>query len=319
MTRAAIALVVLSAAMLVGCEDPGFRQASEVFSPRVLAMVASHPEIGPLQTVTVSAMVVDADGSAIDDPAAFEWHACLKADDIPGLGGMMFQGGEADEGCGGFPDLTRLGAPDGTDFALTTPPVPEELIGMISEMFGENLPPGAIRAIVDEVGLPITFELTIRDPVTGELVVRGFKRVIYVAARDELGTNPPGPRFSVGDTFVRGGGSRERWVCDVPGDGALPQVRAGEVVPIRPARDDEGWREKFPVIDLAGRIVDATEGAYYSFFSTGGEFAHRVTSAPDRDTRWTAPEEPGLWPMWVVVRDGHAGVAACRIDVNVVP
>src|SRR5688500_1512833 len=152
MRRGTVIQALLAGAMLAGCEDPGFRQRSEVFSPRVLAMVASHPEVGPFDVVRVSAMVVDAEGRPIDDPAAFEWRACLKADDVPGLGGMMFQGGEPDEGCGGFPDLTSLGDPDGTDFVLAAPPAPEALIAMASEMFGDDLPMGAIEAIVEQVG-----------------------------------------------------------------------------------------------------------------------------------------------------------------------
>lgn len=313
--------ITAAVVLLTGCPDPGFKSPSEIFGPRVLAMVADHPEISPLQTVRVSALVVDGEGVQQEDPAAFEWRVCLKADEIPGLGGMMFQaGGDADEGCGGFPDLTdRFGMVDGTDFRLTAPPLPDELIEMIAAMFGDDLPIEAIRAIVNEVGIPITFDLTVKDPATDAVLVRGFKRVILVGERTELGSNPPGPRFTVGDTFVRGGGVRGRWACDPVGDAGPPEIRAGEEVEIRPAADDETWRETFPVIDLAGRVVEAHEGSYYSFFSTGGELGDNVTSSPDRDTTWIAPDEPGTWPLWVVVRDGHAGVAACRIDVEVVP
>ena len=313
------ALLAGTLLLLAGCEDPGFRMPSEVFGPRVLAMVASHPEVAPLQTVTLSALVVDAEGRHIEDPAAFEWHACLKAEEVPGLGGMMFQGAEPDEGCGGFPDLSRLGMQDGADYRFTAPVVPEELIAMLTDMFGDEIAPEAIRAIFDEVGFPITIELTVRDPASGEVLVRSFKRIILVVERTERGTNPPGPRITVGETFVRGGGSRGRFACDAVGDGTMPVVRAGEEVDVQPAPDDEAWRETFPVIDLEGKIVEAHEGAYYSFFSTRGEFGDNVTSAPDRDTTWIAPSEPGVVPMWFVVRDGHAGVAACRIDVTVVP
>ena len=33
---------------------------------------------------------------------------------------------------------------------------------------------------------------------------------------------------------------------------------------------------------------------------------------------WTAPAEPGPQAIWVVVRDGHGGSSACRLDVEVI-
>lgn len=317
MRRLLTALVV--ALVLPGCIENDFKRPSEIFSHRVLALVADKPEVAPDERLRISALVVDPEGERITDPGMFEWKICLRVELVPGLSGMMFQDIETDEGCGGWPDLTVLGYPDGDEFVIPAlPPIDDELLAMRAEMLGDDLPLEAIRMISEQIGFPIAIELTVRDPATGGELVRAFKRIILVE-RAERGTNPPGPRFWLGDSFVRQSGGTRAFECHTPGEDVLPQVRAGEELEVRPDPDDEWWRETFPVIDLEGDIVEAKEGAYYSFFSTEGVFADDVNSAPTRDTTWTAPREPGIWPLWLVVRDGHAGTAACRVDVEVTP
>ena len=318
MMRARI-LTLLAVLVIGGCIENDFERPSKIFSHRVLAIVADKPEVAPGERVRISALVVDPEGERISDPARFEWRVCLRVELVPGLSGMMFQDIEMDEGCGGWPDLTLFGHPDGSDFVLPAlPEISDELLAMRAEMLGDDLPIDAIRRISEEIGFPIAIELTVRDPATGAELVRAFKRIILVE-REDRGTNPPGPRVWLDETFLRQSGASRPFECHTPGEDVLPQVRAGEVLDVRPDPDDEWWRETFPVIDLEGRIVEAKEGAYYSFFSTGGEFDDDVNSAPTRDTTWRAPEEPGIWPIWLVVRDGHAGTAACRMDVDVVP
>ena len=88
------------------------------------------------------------------------------------------------------------------------------------------------------------------------------------------------------------------------------EEQAGATLTLSP-EPDEDWLETFPALDLEGQVITGREDAYYSWFSTAGDFGFETTRPPGRDTEWTAPMEPGEVPFWLVVRDGHLGTSAC--------
>ncbi|MBZ0121149.1 MAG: hypothetical protein K8H88_29405, partial [Sandaracinaceae bacterium] len=61
------------------------------------------------------------------------------------------------------------------------------------------------------------------------------------------------------------------------------------------------------------------ESAYYAWYSTAGAFDADITQRPERDVEWTAPVIPGVYPIWLVVRDGHLGASYCRAEIEVRP
>ena len=91
------------------------------------------------------------------------------------------------------------------------------------------------------------------------------------------------------------------------------------MIEIAPATEDgeEPWLEDYQVIDARGELQERTERAFYSWFSTGGEFDQNVTKSPLRNQIWRTPATPGTYPLWLVVRDGHGGASACDLEVEI--
>ncbi|MBX3218482.1 MAG: hypothetical protein KF850_41130, partial [Labilithrix sp.] len=63
------------------------------------------------------------------------------------------------------------------------------------------------------------------------------------------------------------------------------------------------------------KVEERREGIRVSWFSTGGAFAEEQTGRSEEDADgtetsnvWTAPSEPGLVRVWVVIRDDRGGV-----------
>lgn len=173
-------------------------------------------------------------------------------------------------------------------------------------------PERVVRQVFEQVGLPVMVEFELRDP-DGAIVLEGFKR-FFLSSRAERTTNPPPPRFAIAGRWVRA--SEDDPLACTPA-AEPPEVSAGAVVTLAPDEDDEAWLETYPALDLAGDLIDKRESAFYSWFSTAGDFAFAVTRPPERQVEWIAPDAPGDYPLWLVVRDGHLGTSACRATVSV--
>jgi hypothetical protein len=185
----------------------------------------------------------------------------------------------------------------------------------LAESYGDRLPIDLVRRLAETAGFPATVELTVTAEDTGETLVRAFKRVT-LTTRPERGTNPPPPRFQIGDAWVGPVADGTPFLC-APEEAALEPLDAGSETVLSPAEDDDAWREQYPILTIDGAIATVTEGAYYSWYATAGDLRQGKTSAPAREEIWTAPSEGGQEALWLVVRDGHGGTSACRIDVDV--
>lgn len=294
--RRARAILLALVGILVACDGPSFDAPSIVLGPRVLAAVADPPELGPGTDVRVAVLTAEAEGATLELTAALSIAELAR-----GAGQRL-----------GDDAAPVALVPDGDAWVLPGGAV-EDAIEALFDVIGDappETPEHVVRFVYESVGLPVRIDITMRD-ADGEVILEAFKRVV-LTSRASTTTNPPPPRFRVAGAWASGteGAFRCAW------EDAPPIVAAGEAVTLAPD-PDEPWLESFPVLDLEGGVITGTEAAYYSWFSTGGDFDFDVTRAPRRDAEWSAPATPGPRPIWLVVRDGHLGVSACRVDVEV--
>ena len=297
MKRAAISLVLVLA--LAACDGPSFEPASIVLGPRVLAIVAEPAETVPGVDITLVPLVA----LPHDEVVSFEWSADLSTEALAASAGQPL---------GEPADLTRLDW-DGERATLSGSDTRAALDALFALIDGApaGTPEHVVRFVYDEVGLTVPVRFVMRG-ADGAILLEGQKRVVF-SPRATPSTNPPPPRFALGGRWVSARDG-DPFAC-VP-EGEAPTVTAGEVLTLSPD-PDESWLETFPSLDLDGRRVEGTEAAYYSWFSTGGDFVFDVTRVPNREGEWTAPDEPTVLPIWLVVRDGHLGTSACRAEVVV--
>lgn len=299
MRRAAsLALAMLA----LGCEGDAFVPPSLVEGPRLLAVIADRPVVAPGQDVTLTPFVAGPDGAP---DVTMEYRASLSTRALSLAAGQDI-GEDA-------PPLALV--TDGRTATLPGEATQAAIDALLALVAGApaGTPEDVVRLVYETVGLVVTVELVMRG-TDGAVVVEGFKRLLLMPAPEAV-LNPPPPRFAIGDAWVDARDAASPFDCAAETD--PPRVLAGAEVTLAP-EGDEDWLERYPALDLEGRLVESVENAYYSWFSTGGDFTLAVTRAPNRETVWTAPETPGTVPIWLVVRDGHLGTSACRAEVIVV-
>ncbi len=286
---------IAAALLIASCAGPAFDEPSLVRGPRVLAVIAEPPEIAPGQAIQLRELTALAPGASV------EWSLDASPAALAAAAGQTL-----------FEVREPIVLPDGRIEPELTQAAIEELLTLVSDA-----PPGTpehvVRFVYEEVGLVLQVQFVVRDR-GGAILAEGWKR-IGLSPRGALTTNPPPPRFRVG----------ERWASGRLGDPATCapeaaplEARAGETIVLAPD-PDESWLERYPALDLDGRAIEGAENAYYSWFATAGDFQFAVTRAPERDVEWTAPAAPGDVTLWLVVRDGHLGAAACAATIRVVP
>lgn len=288
------ASAIVSCALLCACNGPSFDSPSRVLGPRLLAVVAEPPETAPGVDVTLTPFV------ALLEGATYEWTIDLSPRALASAAGQ---------------DLFETREPivlDGTIRGADTQRAIDELLALIGDA-APGTPEHVVRFVYEEVGLIVIAQVVVLD-ADGARIAEGFKRV-NLTPRAGPTSNPPPPRFRVGERWVSARGV-DPTRC-VP-EGEPLEVAPGELVVLAP-EPDEPWLETYPALDLEGRRVEGVENAYYSWFSTGGDFQFNVTRAPEQEVEWTAPTTPGDYPMWLVVRDGHLGTSRCATSVRVTP
>jgi len=320
---AALALVVCS-----GCIDIDFEPPSIVQTPRVLAMRADPPEALIGEDIHFEALLVDADGEDLSAQAGVEveWVICLGLDAILDAANLANPATSTTEDCRpGSPSRLVL-EPDGAPDRAILPGEVLTGIAMMLPMGDPTMPPPdpgipgvdaetlqTLVEVIAEVGIPLEVRVIVRRD--GEQILSGFKR-FAVTTRPDPTTNPPPPRFAIDGTEVSARDGDDPHAC-VTADGSTPVVEAGTQIPLAPDEDEEPWLESYPVFDFAGEVLILDETAYYSWFSTAGGFDPEISQRPERDSTWSTPQEPGTYPLWVVVRDGHLGISWCRTTVQV--
>ncbi len=334
MTRTIHTLTLVSALLLTSCIDADFARPSLVQTTRVLAMVAEPPVAGVDVAVTFDALVVTETGAPLQhDPGAgvtFEWNACLVPESVPGLQGMQYDADGTQQGCGGAPSIPLATSSSGSatlPAGLLSQVVAGTSLSSAAEILG--VPVSLLTEALARTGVIVTVELRITRPEQPPLIA--FKRVVLQDKphAEVIASNPPPPRFSIrlrneqeGDaTWISARDQDDRWRCDW--EDAPRALHANQTYVLDPvdvpdtAEDEVDWRESYEVIDLTGRFLTLREQAYYAWYGNAGRLDQEQTTEPADEELWRAPQEPGNHVLWLVVRDGHAGVSACRIDVEV--
>lgn len=311
MTKLFAKLALASAVLaLSGCvedlDPPGI-----VVTPRILAIVAEAPESAPGVDVEVDAMI--SIPAEVARPLTLRWEACLDPQSVlraSGFRNIEVEGGGA-AACD--PQTLAEGEPyvvrgERTGALLTT-------LRAAAMIGGFDI--SLIESVLATAGLAYFVDVDVLD-ANGDLVVSGYKRVA-MTTRESPTTNPPPPTFRVDELEIA---ISERFVCRTA-DGVVPTFPAATAIELAPTLADgateEPWIESFPIFDYTGGLTIAQENAYYTWYATAGSIGEHTTRPPDRETTWTTPTEAGPHTLWLVVRDGHLGQSACRLDVLVGP
>jgi hypothetical protein len=287
------------------CVDlPEFPRPSLIDRPRVLAIVAEPPEAAPGQPVELSLLLAGASSAEIT------WRACGAFDSFTG-GGSQY-GDETEEHCGSERgDVLEPGERTQLPGALTSRLFDD--LELAAAILGSALPLATVALIRDEVGLPFVVEATV---IADGKLIRAVKRVV-ISPRERRNTNPPPPRFSLAGQEIAAERA-DSFRCD-PLEGGVARGASASDIELRPLfeGDSEPWIEAYPVLDARGALVRRSERAFYSWFSSAGELAESITTAPLSSQRWTTPPAAGCHALWLVIRDGHGGASACRTEVAI--
>jgi hypothetical protein len=308
------------AALLGGClELPDFESGSIVKGPRVLAVVAEPPEIRPGETLDLSILI-----AGVEDPSQTEitWRACGSFDGFFGGGGAQYGEEQADEGCGAGLAFELGEGPTAQLPGVLTASLFDNL-DVIAMTLGSDLPEGIIDEIRSSVGIAFLVEATVR---TEGKLIRATKRVL-LSENDDPHTNPPPPQLMF---------ARDQPVIAQPdeplrcaGEGGEPvTAEPGVAVELAPfmgalvagedgAPDEEPWLETYNILNARGELRERQERAFYAWYATAGELESGSTKSPLRNNVWRTPSEPGDYPLWLIIRDGHGGTSACQLTVTV--
>lgn len=288
---------------------------SIVASERLLAVRADPPEAAPGAVITLRALVVGPDGTLANPPVRWAWCRAPK----PLTTNNSVSDRCLDESGDGVSPLDPAG-----------PVVQAELPADACALFGPDSPPAAPGELPPRPPDPdVTggYYQPVRILVPGgegaPLAGFGFAR---------LACNLAGAPIDVAQAF------RSRYVANhnpaiesvlastTDGSMAMPLGREGDAPATDPITAGHGsalhltarWTadspETFPVFDPEQRqLVEQRESLRVSWYATAGRFAHDHTGrdgddpARDSENQWTAPDQPGLVHLWVVLRDSRGG------------
>lgn len=343
----------LIAVWLLGCDSVQFARPSQVDYARQIALVVDPPVFRPGDVLSARALVVtpegehllpdgevvEADGErSCSGNVCFEWAVCLRPERSGGLNAVQYNPSVPSQACTAMGEGTLGSAltvdEEGTLFIDTSPlrtALDLGAISMVAEAVG--IPDELAAEIIGRTGIPIIVEL--RVFAEGEVFV-GYKRVLMLddgCTDDCPGRNPPAPQLGIrlfADdaapmTFVTGRGVApfECVPCARAADGSCvpdgsPLVLAADKrYLLSPDEDIHEWAEPYTVLSLAGELETLQEQGYFAFYTTAGHMQQQDTRYPAAEEIFRSPAELGEHTFWVVARDGHYGVSACRVRYRV--
>jgi hypothetical protein len=290
---------VVALAVLAGC-NLNLDAPTLVKTPRILAIVADPPEAAPGEDVAISVMAFDPMGRELSYAfeVCFDAASILDADNFDPERAMCFP--LEDDGF-----RTML---SGERTALLS-----QILDSLTPAQTGGFSVQAIRTIVSTAGFPLRVQVDVLAP-DGTVLVSGHK-LVGITTREARTHNPPPPFLFVNDVpYVGGFGGGAAFDCLT----LFPEpVLAGSFVSLQPGDDAEAWIETFPIYDFTGDVRIGEEGGYYSWYATGGTMPVETTTYPREGVDWLAPEEPGTYRLWYVVRDGHLGTSGCTFELEV--
>ncbi|MBL8604671.1 MAG: hypothetical protein JNK72_22285 [Myxococcales bacterium] len=311
MTRAALLAMALAA---TGCIE-SLDSKELVTGPRILDMVADRPEVNPGQSVSLSVFLA---GLSENAAPTYRWQWCVANTISRGATNVSdFGTNSSESGCFGTDGGAAANLGTGPTATL---PVPANLLEALEEaarraaMGGQNLPvsPEVIAALARDIGLVLGFAVTVE--VDGR-VLRGYKRVVVSANRENANTNPPAPRFRFDGRWVgREAGSDRRCVAE---DGRPLTAPRNASVALAPDGDETAWQQRYTILNATGTLATREERGFYAWYASSGDLARQSTRSPTRDNAWRTGAAAGPQTLWVFLRDGHGGTSACETPVTV--
>jgi hypothetical protein len=296
------------ACALTACDTvPDLPSPSLIDRPRVLALVSEPPELWPGEEASLGALL-----AGFDEAPELHWRACASFASTER--NRQYQEMSLSQGCGGALTVELGEGPSAVLPGELTQALFDNL-ELAGQVLGVELPEATVRQLREDVGLPLSIEVN-AEYEGAEL--RAIKRVL-VSERETPHTNPPPPRFLLGDTpIVTDPDQAMRCVAE---SGETPRVDLDTKVELAPTFEGEGesepWIERYNVIDVYGQLDEREEVASYTWFSSAGKLAASITTAPLRNQIWRTPESATCARLWLVVRDGHGGTSACALSVEV--
>ncbi|HOX47065.1 MAG TPA: hypothetical protein PK668_25955 [Myxococcota bacterium] len=295
-TALRIGAVLLACALAGGCDSP-FPDETLVERLRLLAVAAEPPEAGVTDTLAFRALVADPRGAG--RPLEYTWAVCFLA-----IGYAA-----ADVACPGPGNFPLEAEGDGARLAVP------ELVAWLME---QDLPvdpgdPGGgewPEVVTLLVGLEVSGPpLADQD---GPERVRALKRFhLRLSGQASPNHNPALAGLSLDGL---------PW-DEAPGPNGVPELQAGSEHLLRPevlAGSVETFSEGEPPEEVQETLL-------FSWFSTGGEFRDQRTLLDPllyedlAKNRLKAPEEPGRYDLWLVVRDDRLGAGWLQTAFEVVP
>lgn len=291
--------------MLLGAcyETPEFARESLIDRPRILAIVADPPEVTPGSGVALSLMVAGAEVSDV------RWSACGTFASF--AASTQYGENMGDQGCSDRPLIIGEGDHVRLDTSSTLALFEDD--SLVRSALGADLPDQTLSIIRDGVGVAFSIEA---DVLASGKRLRGLKHVL-LSNRSKPNKNPPSPAFMFNDTKI--GPGPLPFTC-AAASGEVARANAGAKVYLRPIlapTAEEPWLETYPVLDATGDTVERKEQAFYSWYGNTGKIVRAETHAPERDNTWELPNQDLCARMWLVVRDGHGGVSACMLRVQI--
>lgn len=310
-----------------GCAE-GLDPPSIVVGPRILAVSVDPPEAQPGQAITLRVLGVDP--TRVPQSLSFRWYVCFDADEtVRRLGGSPSGTSECRQSIDingtTLPLVIENGASATIPEVVTTALGSDEYLNQVAAGIGFN--PDIIRQVLNTSGIPFSIIVDMQDASTDPptQLVRAFKR-LAVTTRLNPTTNPPLEALQLA---LSAGEQRLGLIVPTAEEGrcAFVPQSASEPVPLRlppntvvtfEPQVTTGWLESYPVWNYTGQIETREEGAYFTWFSTGGAWSLATTQDPDFEVNWRTPVDvtrPA--EVFWVVRDGHLGARPCRLEVTI--
>jgi hypothetical protein len=293
-----VSAIVLSSA----CKPDFGTPQSLVVDRRVLAVKGEPAEVRPGNDVTFTPLIVSPGGT--DTTSAIDWALCLTPkplDENNIVADACLGGGSAVMPVGtGMIDTATVPLDACQRFGPDPPPVmpgQPPLRPRDPDVSGGYYQP--MRATADTV---VGFGL---ERITCNLASAGADVAIAYGMEYQANHNPS--------------------LLPLTADADLGAIKPGQAVTLTAAWTPESV-ETYPVYDLTSQmLVDHRESMRVSWFVTAGSFEHERTGRDETETEtatddvWTAPTQPGVVHLWIVLRDARGGLDFAAYDLTVTP
>lgn len=307
-------LAVASCVALVACKPSVGQAPSLITDYTLLAVRGEPPEARPGSNVTYSFLLASPQGTV--DTAEAVWDICQTPK-------PPSESNSVASACTGAPD-----AGVGIAGQTFTAPMPTQAC----RLFGPIAPPpvpgqAAVRPRDPDTtgGFYLPVQVWLPNTTAGAISGFAMERItcnLANASRDIVGrynneyTANQDPRIDRADVVDASGNGAELSLTPVP-------VSANATINLEVVVAD-GSSEVFPVYDQeAMTLVDQAETLRVSWFASGGSFEHDRTTVESgtlsSGNRWTCPGVPGIYWVWLVLRDSRGGTDFKSYAVEVLP